>query len=121
MYLLFARFITDSKVGKYEPATFAGENSNYLQLLAHKLQESIESYESSLINNVGLTIGFVIDKEGNVIDIKQMDNGLSKQYREIVISAIKTLPKWKPATRNGQPIRESKIICIGHGTLKFLQ
>ena len=121
MYLLFARFIADSKVGKYEPATFDGGNRKFLQLLAYELQESIESYESSRINTIGLTIGFVIDKEGNVIDIKQMDDNLTKQEREKVISAIKSLPKWKPATRNGQPIRESKVIGIGGRTLKFLQ
>ena len=121
MYLLFAQFIANSKVGKYEPATFDGGNRNFLQLLAYKLHESIESYESSRINTIGLTIGIVIDKEGNVIDIKQMDDNLTKQEREKVISAIKSLPKWKPATRNGQPIRESKIIGIGGDTLKFLQ
>ena len=88
MYLLFAQFIANSKVGKYEPATFDGGNRNFLQLLAYKLHESIESYESSRINTIGLTIGIVIDKEGNVIDIKQMDDNLTKQEREKVISAL---------------------------------
>lgn len=113
MYLLFARFIADSKVGKYEPATFDGGNRNFLQLLACEMQWDASFFTPG--------IGFVIDKEGNVIDIQQMDNDFSKEKREKVISAIKSLPKWKPATRDGQPIRESKIICIDGKTLKFLQ
>ena len=119
MYLLFARFITNSKVGKYEPATFDGGNRNFLQLLMCKLQENPKFSFSFTRTDA---FGFVIDKEGNVIDIKQIDrSNYSKEKSEIVISAIKTLPKWKPATRNGLPIRESKIICIDGETLKFLQ
>ena len=118
MYLLFARFIADSKVGKYEPATFVGGNRKFLQLLAYELQENPESSSSFSKRS---TFGFVIDKEGNVIDIKQMDDNLTKQEREKVISAIKSLPKWKPATRNGQPIRESKIIRIDGEKIELIQ
>jgi protein TonB len=48
-------------------------------------------------------VSFVIDKDGNVNDVKALnDPGYSAASEAVNI--IKDSPKWKPAIENGQPV-----------------
>ena len=80
--------------GEKEMVKFINENKVYPQ------QEG----NAKISGKVYLT--FVIDKEGNINDIRVMKGipngqGLEKE----AIRLVKMMPKWKPGRQNGRPVK----------------
>lgn len=47
---------------------------------------------------------FVVDKEGNIVDIKTLW-GLSGEIKKECLKLIKSMPKWRPGYKNGEPVK----------------
>jgi hypothetical protein len=77
------------------------------------LEENLKSVLQKAIAG-GLTTGsytvqvrFMIDRDGSICDVKaENDPGFGVAYG--LESAIRNAPKWKPAQRNGRPVRAYK-------------
>lgn len=49
-------------------------------------------------------VQFVIDKDGNVIDIKML-NGVANDIKNEILSLVNNMPKWKPGIQDGKPVK----------------
>jgi len=49
-------------------------------------------------------VGFIIEKDGTLDSIKLL-HPLSDYYNNEALRIVKAMPKWKPATQGGQPVR----------------
>lgn len=49
-------------------------------------------------------VGFIVETDGS-IDSVTVIQPLSEYYDHEALRLIKTMPKWKPATQDGQPLR----------------
>jgi protein TonB len=49
-------------------------------------------------------VGFIVEKDGS-IDSVQLLQPLNSYYDKEAIRIVKAMPRWTPATENGQPLR----------------
>ena len=49
-------------------------------------------------------VSFIVEKDGS-IDSVTLTQPLSEYYNKEAIRLVKAMPKWKPATGNGEPVR----------------
>ncbi|NQY30760.1 MAG: energy transducer TonB, partial [Flavobacteriaceae bacterium] len=102
------------KKGPDRHALFKGCNENLdndqvLKCTYEKISKHVtKKFNLNLAKNIGLTgrqkilIGFKIDTEGNVFDVKA--RAPHPKLREEAIRVIKLIPKMKPASLNEKPI-----------------
>ena len=50
-----------------------------------------------------VVVSFIIDKEGNVTDVK-VAYSVSKQFDEEAMRVIRAMPKWVPGKQNGKNV-----------------
>lgn len=56
--------------------------------------------------NVGIVkVTFVVEKDGSINDTIKVIQPLSEYYDNEAIRIVKAMPKWKPGTLNGNPVR----------------
>ncbi len=56
-------------------------------------------------NNIGIVyISFIVEKDGSLDSLKLLQT-LTEYYDREALRLIKSMPKWKPAMQNGQPVR----------------
>jgi len=63
------------------------------------------------IYEIKLIATFIVEKDGSLTNIKITESNEPNLNSE-VISVIKSMPKWKPATENGVPVRSDFILPI---------
>jgi protein TonB len=56
-------------------------------------------------------LSFVIDKDGNVIDVKLI-RGLDRYLDNEAINVVKNMPRWIPGKHNGEPVKVLKRMDI---------
>lgn len=56
-------------------------------------------------------IGFVVNEFGDVCNVEVL-RGVHQSLDDEAVRVIKSLPKWKPATKDGQPISVSHSVPI---------
>jgi len=97
---------TDTNIGKevfviveVMPEYPGGENARQL-FLAQNIQYPAKE------NNIQGTVytNFIVEKDGSLTNIKIL-KGLGFGCDEEVIRVIKSMPKWKPGTQRGNPVR----------------
>lgn len=49
-------------------------------------------------------VGFVVEKDGSVSSIKLL-RGIGYGCDEAAMDVVRKMPKWKPATQRGKPVR----------------
>lgn len=49
-------------------------------------------------------VQFVVDKNGEIINIKVL-NGITKEIKKATIKLIQKMPRWRPGTHNGKPVK----------------
>ena len=49
-------------------------------------------------------VSFIVEKDGSIDSVK-LAQPLSEYYNREAMRLISSMPKWKPATQNGQPVR----------------
>ena len=55
-------------------------------------------------NQGTIYVKFVINKDGSVSDVKVL-KGINKRLDQEAIRVVESLPKWKPGTNEGRPVR----------------
>lgn len=56
-------------------------------------------------------IGFVVNEFGDVCNVEVL-RGVHQSLDDEAVRVIKSLPKWKPATKDGQPVSVSHSVPI---------
>ena len=69
--------------------------------------------ESAVVNGIQgrVTVGFIIDKDGKVTDVRVI-KGVSDELDAEAVKVVSASPKWKPGKVNGNKVRTSISIPI---------
>lgn len=132
LYFLLSAFLSFSvySYGQLDPVIDPNQKSdvfNYSVLENKPLFGGAENYKKSeellyeyvqlQLDSLGLEeglkayISFVIDIDGSVIDVS-LSYGKNAQFNQVALEIISKLPKWKPASKNGERVKSSFIIEI---------
>ncbi len=65
---------------------------------------NIKNYSAKDKSEISIVATFIVEEDGSLTNIKIIESNEPSLNREVV-RAIKSMPKWKPATENGIPIR----------------
>ncbi|MCL2413395.1 MAG: energy transducer TonB [Bacteroidales bacterium] len=61
-------------------------------------------------------VGFCVKKDGSISDVRIVDRGnISEHFNKEAIRVVQTMPKWIPATRQGQPICMPMLVRVNFG------
>ena len=83
------------------PARFTGNWKNFLE---RNLNPSTPVDNGAAPGRYTVIIQFVVDKEGNVSDIKPLTN-IGYGMEEEAVRVLKKAAKWEPAVQNGYPVK----------------
>lgn len=74
---------------------------------------NIEKYldDNEATSEIKMIATFIVEKDGSLKDIKIKESNEPSLNREVV-RVIKSMPKWKPATENGVPVRSDFTLPI---------
>lgn len=81
--------------------------------LGRYLSENIKYPKKALKNGVSgkVFVQFVIDKTGKVTNVVAV-RGVEKSLDKEAVRVIKSMPKWKPGMKDGQPVKVKYTIPI---------
>jgi len=81
--------------------------------LGKYLSENIKYPKKALKNGVSgkVFVQFVIDKTGKVTNVVAV-RGVEKSLDKEAVRVIKSMPKWKPGMKDGQPVKVKYTIPI---------
>lgn len=75
---------------------------NLNQYLAHNIRYPNKAREANVQGRV--VIRFVVDEEGNIVNPK-VKQGVSPEIDMEALKVVARMPKWKPGTQNGDPVK----------------
>jgi protein TonB len=79
------------------------EFPNGISALNKYIKDHIEVPSSDFGEQINVLVQFIIDKEGNVYDVKVIRSS-TRAIERAAIKVIKEMPKWKPGKNNGKPV-----------------
>lgn len=83
------------------PAPPGGSRALY-EYFEKKLSYPIAAIERGVEGRV--YVNFVIEKDGSITNVK-VSQGIGSGCDEEAVRLVKSMPKWNPAKRHGQPVR----------------
>jgi len=83
---------------------FPGGESALEKYLATNIKYPQAARESGVIGKV--FVNFVVEKDGSITDVKVL-RGIGRGCDEEAVRVVKGMPKWKPGTQKGKPVRVS--------------
>lgn len=85
-------------------AKFPGGDAKWRQYLERNLNANVPVDNGAPEGTYTCTVQFVVDKEGNISDVRAMtSNGYGME--DEAIKVIKKGPKWEPAVQNGRQVK----------------
>ncbi|HWR33343.1 MAG TPA: energy transducer TonB, partial [Chitinophagaceae bacterium] len=84
--------------------SFPGGDAKWRQYLERNLDVSVPVKKKAPDGVYSVIVQFVVDKEGNISDVKALTNH-GYGMEDEALRVIKTGPKWKPAMVNGQYVK----------------
>ena len=88
---------------------FPGGESALMEYVSKNVAYPEEAKEKEIQGRV--FIGFVVEKDGSVNEVKVM-RGIGGGCDEEAVRVIKGMPKWKPGIQKGKPVRVSYMMPI---------
>ena len=92
-----------------EQPQFQGGTDGLVKYLSENIKYPKKAEKKGITGKV--YVQFIIDKTGKVVDVVAI-NGIEKSLDKEAIRVIKTMPKWKPAMKNGNPVKVKYTIPI---------
>lgn len=91
------------------PASFPGGAEALLKFIKDNLRYPPEYSETCIQGRVIVT--FIIEKDGSITDVKVL-RGLDPKLDEEAIRVVRMMPKWTPATMNGNFVRSRYTVPV---------
>jgi len=91
-------------MGVYEKAKPEEGIQTFMKTFAQKFDIGKGFNTDDLESEIRMVATFIIEKDGSLTNIK-ITEANSPLFHSEAIRVIKSMPKWKPATENGVPIR----------------
>ena len=85
-------------------ASFPGGDSNWRQYLERNANGQVATDNGALEGTYTVVVQFVVDKEGNISDVRSLTNH-GYGMEEEAMRVIKKGPKWNPAIQNGRQVK----------------
>lgn len=85
-------------------SAFTGGDSSWIQSLEKTLNQSIPYKNGAKPGKYIVSVAFIADKEGNISDIRCVNDPVGFGIEEQVLRAIKKKAKWLPSSQ-GVPVR----------------
>jgi hypothetical protein len=82
------------------PAEFPGGQKGWINYLEKNLDPDLPVRKGAPVGKYSVVVSFVVDKEGNLTDVKS-ENDPGYGTAEEAVKILKNGPKWVPATQNG--------------------
>jgi periplasmic protein TonB len=82
--------------------SFPGGEEALAKFLQKNMRYPRVAQENEIEGNVFVT--FVVDKEGNISNIKTVGAAKGGGLEEEAMRVVKLMPRWKPGKQNGQPV-----------------
>ena len=119
VYELNTSEITDVKIKKVDNDTIYNivevmpEFPGGMDKMANYLSENIKYPEEAKDNGISgrVFISFVIEKDGSVNEVKIMKS-VDPLLDNEAVRVVKAMPKWKPGTMKGKPVRVNYVLPI---------
>ncbi len=81
----------------YKMASYPGGIKEF-QVFIDKLSEDLSPLMPSTRKRMFIQVDFVVDKQGNVVNVKVGDNA-NNEMNNLILRRFESLPKWSPAER----------------------
>lgn len=85
-------------------SAFIGGDSSWVQSIEASINQSIKYKNGAKPGKYIVSVQFVVDKEGDIADIRCVNDPVGFGMEEQVLRAIKKKPKWFPSSQ-GVPVR----------------
>jgi periplasmic protein TonB len=85
-------------------ASFPGGDSKWRQYLEKNANGQVATDNGAPEGTYSVVVQFVVDKEGNISDVKSLTNH-GYGMEEEAVRVIKKGPKWTPAVQNGRQVK----------------
>ena len=92
-----------------EMPSFPGGQGALMAFLSSNIKYPVVAQENGVQGRV--TVGFVVEKDGSISDVKVMrsvDPSLDREAQRVV----KAMPKWKPGKQNGSAVRVKYTVPV---------
>lgn len=86
-----------------EMPLYEGGNENFSDFLKLKLRPLVNNTEFA-DKPLSLELGFVVSEQG-LIENLEFTRGLTPEWNETALEAIKAMPKWNPGKKSGENVR----------------
>ncbi len=93
---------SNAKAADYSRAEFPGGQKERLKFIEKNMEYPNAAYDKGIEGAV--YVSFYVEEDGSLSNI-EIIKGLEGGFNEEVVRLIKLMPKWKPAIRDGKPIR----------------
>lgn len=93
---------------------YPGGQAAMLKFIVKNIEYPTIAQENRVAGKV--YVRFVVNKDGSISDVKSV-RGISPELNQEAIRVIKMMPKWKPGTQRGEPVRVTFTLPINF-TLK---
>lgn len=105
--------LNTDKVIVQKPAEFPGGTKAWAEYLMNNINRYLPIRNGAPVGKYVVIVSFVVDKEGNLTDIKA-ENDLGYGTAEEAVRVLKNGPKWVPASQNGVNVlyRKSQTIVF---------
>ncbi|MCH2035140.1 MAG: energy transducer TonB [Tenacibaculum sp.] len=101
------KFNTVDKIPAFPECDNSGDQFNCFntEMMKH-IQEYFQYPDEALVNKIQgeVWVRFIIDKDGNVTNIKALGPKGGKLLKDEAIRVVSNLPKFKPASENGETV-----------------
>jgi len=88
---------------------FPGGATEFMKWLTHNLRYPTSAQERSVDGKV--VVSFIVNKNGSISDIKIIKS-LDPDCDNEVLRVIRKMPRWKPGTEKGKPVRSEYVIPV---------
>ena len=88
---------------------FPGGATEFMKWLTRNLRYPASAEEKKIEGKV--IVSFIVNKNGSISDIKIIKS-LDPDCDSEVLRVMKKMPKWKPGTEKGRPVRSEYVIPI---------
>lgn len=99
------------------PAEFPGGTKGWAEYLMNNINRDLPIRNGAPVGKYVVIVSFVVDKEGNLTDIKA-ENDLGYGTAEEAVRVLKNGPKWVPASQNGvnviHPHRQTIVFQVSN-------
>lgn len=109
LFFILPLFSFGQNIYYEQRAEYPGGNDSLIKFISRNVNYPDSSKAYGIQGTV--YISFFINEEGIVDDIK-VDTGVNKEIDEEAVRVVKLMPVWKPARRNGIPLKVKYTIPI---------